>query len=57
MNLLNRLKDDQLAFLVATDCHDKDHNIYWCPTCDIRTAGIDEYRETLLQAESDQQEA
>lgn len=45
--LRDALADDALAKMAAYDCHDKDHDPRWCPTCSARFDGIDEYRDAI----------
>ena len=44
---LEVIKDDYLADKIAVDCHDKNHDDRWCPTCNARDIGIDEYRNAV----------
>ena len=43
------IEDDDLAREIAGECHDKSHDIRWCPTCESRGNGIDAYRTMLLR--------
>ncbi len=47
--ILSRLNDDGLAEEVAIDCHDPAHDPRWCPTCEARRDGIEDYRKRVKE--------
>lgn len=47
--LIAALKDDERAEKVAVNCRDQYHDNRWCPTCENRKDGIDEYRAEILK--------
>ena len=41
--------DDALAARIARECKDLAHDDRWCPTCEARSEGIEDYRRALLE--------
>ena len=46
--IVDRAKDDGLADRIGRDCRDKEHDSRWCPTCESRIDGIEDYRLVVL---------
>jgi hypothetical protein len=44
------IESDDVAEQVGTNCRDQYHDNRWCPTCESRKNGIDDYR-TMLKGE------
>ncbi len=47
-HLTATIKDDERAERGGMNCHDQHHDDRWCPTCEARKDGIDDYRDMLL---------
>jgi hypothetical protein len=47
--LMRIISDDAFSESIAYDCHDKNHDNRWCPTCANRRDGIEEYRKAIMK--------
>ena len=47
-DILARLRDEDLSIQISQKCNDPWHEDRYCPTCEARLNGIDDYRRAVL---------